>query len=164
MKHILYDIGVLPSPHKKRFFYNHLSFSLGRTVVRWGPAHGSPALHMLCFRTLKLRLSQTISKHDKTVSAAPPHKRKTHSMSKLQVYFKHATIFFTHKPSNIWTKGQSILRSEEMSTVLCFPMFLCYTIFTHYHVKHLSCLWPWPHTILVPILPTKPVSWPTSQA
>ena len=67
MKHILYDKGVLPSPHKS--LYNHLSFidSVVWTVVRGGPAHGSPALHMLCFLTLNLRLSHTISKHHKTV-------------------------------------------------------------------------------------------------
>ena len=68
MKHILYGMGVLPSPHKKSL-YNHLSFidSVVWTVVRGGQAHGSPALHMLCFLTLNLRLSHTISKHHKTV-------------------------------------------------------------------------------------------------
>ena len=68
VKHILYYMGVLPSPHKKSL-YKQLSFidSLVRTVMKGVPVHGSPALRMLCFLTLKLRQSCTISKHDKTV-------------------------------------------------------------------------------------------------
>ena len=94
MKHILYGMGVLPSPHKKGL-YNHLSFIDGRvwTVVRGWLAHGSPALHMLCFLTLKLRLSQTISKHDKTVSFAAPSSPHSVPLSTSILYPQRVLIF-----------------------------------------------------------------------